>query len=65
MESGGHGKVFVEYDKQAHETVAVKYIPRNKVDRQVRREVLNFSRCQHPHIISFREVMHFTSNRFA
>lgn len=56
LDEGAVGEVFLEVDTRTNENVAVKYIPRNRVTYHVRREVLNFSACQHPQIISFREV---------
>lgn len=56
LDIGAVGEVYLELDTRTNEQVAVKYIPRNRVDHRVRREVLNFSACQHSQIISFREV---------
>lgn len=57
LDVGAVGEVYLELDTRTNENVAVKYIPRNRVTYHVSREVLNFSACQHPQIISFREVM--------
>ena len=56
LDAGGSGDVYLEEDIRSKEMVAVKYIPRDRINRHVKREILNFTLCQHPKIISFREV---------
>ncbi|KAM1789468.1 hypothetical protein ACFX11_039614 [Malus domestica] len=45
-------------DRQTRELVAVRYIERgNKIDENVRREIINHRSLRHPNIIRFKEVI--------
>jgi len=54
---GAYGEVHRVKDKRSQEIVAIKTIPRTAVDRFVIEEVQNLSKCHHPQIIQFREVI--------
>ncbi|KAH9301380.1 hypothetical protein KI387_012963 [Taxus chinensis] len=56
--SGNFGVARLMRDKQTKELVAVKYIERGeKIDENVRREIINHRSLRHPNIVRFREVI--------
>ncbi|XP_050127211.1 serine/threonine-protein kinase SRK2I-like isoform X1 [Malus sylvestris] len=56
--SGNFGVARLMTDRQTRELVAVKYIERgNKIDENVRREIINHRSLRHPNIIRFKEVI--------
>ncbi|KAG6498274.1 hypothetical protein ZIOFF_046186 [Zingiber officinale] len=56
--SGNFGIARLMRDKQTKELVAVKYIERGeKIDENVKREIINHRLLRHPNIIRFREVI--------
>ncbi|TQE01982.1 hypothetical protein C1H46_012416 [Malus baccata] len=58
--SGNFGVARLMTDRQTRELVAVKYIERgNKIDENVRREIINHRSLRHPNIIRFKEARFF------
>ncbi|XP_068467388.1 serine/threonine-protein kinase SRK2I-like isoform X4 [Phaseolus vulgaris] len=56
--SGNFGVARLMRDKQTQELVAVKYIERgDKIDQNVKREIINHRSLRHPNIIRFKEVI--------
>lgn len=56
--SGNFGVARLLRDKQTRELVAVKYIERgDKIDENVKREIINHRSLRHPNIVRFREVI--------
>ncbi|XP_035548033.1 serine/threonine-protein kinase SRK2I-like isoform X1 [Juglans regia] len=56
--SGSFGVARLMRDKQTKELVAVKYIERgDKIDENVRREIINHRSLRHPNIVQFKEVI--------
>ncbi|XP_014520853.1 serine/threonine-protein kinase SRK2E [Vigna radiata var. radiata] len=56
--SGNFGVARLMRDKQTQELVAVKYIERGeKIDQNVKREIINHRSLRHPNIIGFKEVI--------
>ncbi|XP_074564243.1 serine/threonine-protein kinase SAPK10-like [Curcuma longa] len=56
--SGNFGVARLMRDKQTKELVAVKYIERGeKIDENVKREIINHRSLRHPNIIRFKEVI--------
>ncbi|XP_074566349.1 serine/threonine-protein kinase SAPK10 [Curcuma longa] len=56
--SGNFGIAKLMRDKQTKELVAVKYIERGeKIDENVKREIINHRSLRHPNIIRFKEVI--------
>ena len=57
LSSGAYGCVWRCDDITTGEKVAVKFISRerNKIDRNVEREIINHSMLEHPHIIQFHQ----------
>ncbi|GAB2282563.1 Serine/threonine-protein kinase srk2i [Dionaea muscipula] len=56
--SGNFGVARLMRDKVSKELVAVKYIERgDKIDENVRREIVNHRSLRHPNIIRFKEVI--------
>ncbi|XP_057966544.1 serine/threonine-protein kinase SRK2E [Malania oleifera] len=56
--SGNFGVARLMRDKQTGELVAVKYIERGeKIDENVRREIINHRSLRHPNIVRFKEVI--------
>ncbi|KAG4993453.1 hypothetical protein JHK82_030189 [Glycine max] len=54
--SGNFGVARLMRDKQTQELVAVKYIERgDKIDENVKREIINHRSLRHPNIIRFKE----------
>ncbi|WVZ23875.1 hypothetical protein V8G54_002419 [Vigna mungo] len=55
--SGNFGVARLMQDKQTKELVAVKYIERgDKIDENVKREIINHRSLRHPNIVRFKEV---------
>ena len=56
LSSGAYGYVWLCLEVDTNEHVAIKFISRekNKIDRQVEREIINHSILEHPHIIQFK-----------
>ncbi|KAL1338945.1 hypothetical protein HN51_033534 [Arachis hypogaea] len=56
--SGNFGVARLMRDKHTNELVAVKYIERgDKIDENVRREIINHRSLRHPNIVRFKEVI--------
>ncbi|XP_038887637.1 serine/threonine-protein kinase SRK2E isoform X1 [Benincasa hispida] len=56
--SGNFGIARLMRDKQTGELVAVKYIERGeKIDANVKREIINHRSLRHPNIVRFKEVI--------
>lgn len=56
--SGNFGVARLARDKKTRELVAVKYIERGqKIDENVRREIINHRSLRHPNIVRFKEVL--------
>ncbi|XP_027192514.1 serine/threonine-protein kinase SRK2I-like [Cicer arietinum] len=56
--SGNFGVARLMQDKQTKELVAVKYIERgDKIDGNVKREIINHRSLRHPNIVRFKEVI--------
>ncbi|PPR98762.1 hypothetical protein GOBAR_AA21915 [Gossypium barbadense] len=56
--SGNFGVARLMRDKITRELVAVKYIERgDKIDENVRREIINHRSLRHPNIVRFKEVI--------
>ncbi|KAF7828757.1 serine/threonine-protein kinase SRK2I [Senna tora] len=56
--SGNFGVARLMRDKQTKELVAVKYIERgDKIDENVKREIINHRSLRHPNIVRFKEVI--------
>ncbi|XP_061363525.1 serine/threonine-protein kinase SRK2I [Gastrolobium bilobum] len=56
--SGNFGVARLMQDKQTRELVAVKYIERgDKIDENVKREIINHRSLRHPNIVRFKEVI--------
>ncbi|PSR87998.1 Serine/threonine-protein kinase [Actinidia chinensis var. chinensis] len=56
--SGNFGVARLMRDKQSKELVAVKYIERgDKIDENVKREIINHRSLRHPNIVRFKEVI--------
>ncbi|KAE9596639.1 hypothetical protein Lal_00007664 [Lupinus albus] len=56
--SGNFGVARLMRDKHTKELVAVKYIQRgDKIDENVKREIINHSSLRHPNIVRFKEVI--------
>ncbi|XP_051115087.1 serine/threonine-protein kinase SAPK10-like [Andrographis paniculata] len=56
--SGNFGVARLMRDKQTKELVAVKYIERGeKIDENVKREIINHRSLRHPNIVRFKEVI--------
>ncbi|KAF3435349.1 hypothetical protein FNV43_RR22438 [Rhamnella rubrinervis] len=56
--SGNFGVARLMRDKQTEELVAVKYIERGeKIDANVKREIINHRSLRHPNIVRFKEVI--------
>ncbi|KAJ7952915.1 Protein kinase superfamily protein [Quillaja saponaria] len=56
--SGNFGVARLMRDKQTKELVAVKYIERgDKIDENVKREIINHRSLRHPNIVKFKEVI--------
>ncbi|XP_031482692.1 serine/threonine-protein kinase SAPK10-like [Nymphaea colorata] len=56
--SGNFGIARLMRDKQSKELVAVKYIERGeKIDENVKREIINHRSLRHPNIVRFKEVI--------
>ncbi|TKY45720.1 Serine/threonine-protein kinase SRK2I [Spatholobus suberectus] len=56
--SGNFGVARLMRDKHTQELVAVKYIERgDKIDENVKREIINHRSLRHPNIIRFKEVI--------
>ncbi|OIV92890.1 hypothetical protein TanjilG_01024 [Lupinus angustifolius] len=56
--SGNFGIARLMRDKHTKELVAVKYIQRgDKIDENVKREIINHSSLRHPNIVRFKEVI--------
>ncbi|PKU79700.1 serine/threonine-protein kinase SAPK10 [Dendrobium catenatum] len=56
--AGNFGIARLMRDKQTMELVAVKYIERGeKIDENVRREIINHRSLRHPNIVRFKEVI--------
>ncbi|KAL3525725.1 hypothetical protein ACH5RR_014097 [Cinchona calisaya] len=56
--SGNFGVARLLMDKQTKELVAVKYIERgDKIDENVKREIINHRSLRHPNIVMFKEVI--------
>lgn len=56
--SGNFGVARLMRDKKTRELVAVKYIVRGeKIDENVKREIINHRSLRHPNIIRFKEVI--------
>ncbi|KAK7263089.1 hypothetical protein RJT34_30673 [Clitoria ternatea] len=56
--SGNFGVARLMQDKQTKELVAVKYIERgDKIDDNVKREIINHRSLRHPNIVRFKEVI--------
>ncbi|KAK7252847.1 hypothetical protein RIF29_37087 [Crotalaria pallida] len=56
--SGNFGVARLMRDKHSQELVAVKYIQRgDKIDENVKREIINHSSLRHPNIVRFKEVI--------
>ncbi|CAJ1932795.1 unnamed protein product [Sphenostylis stenocarpa] len=56
--SGNFGVARLMKDKHTEELVAVKYIERgDKIDANVRREIINHRSLRHPNIVRFKEVI--------
>lgn len=56
--SGNFGVARLVRDKKTRELVAVKYIERGqKIDENVRREIINHRSLRHPNIVRFKEVL--------
>ncbi|XP_009138252.2 serine/threonine-protein kinase SRK2E isoform X2 [Brassica rapa] len=56
--SGNFGVARLMRDKQSNELVAVKYIERGeKIDENVKREIINHRSLRHPNIVRFKEVI--------
>lgn len=56
--SGNFGVARLLRDKKTRELVAVKYIGRGqKIDENVRREIINHRSLRHPNIVRFKEVL--------
>ncbi|CAN6460055.1 unnamed protein product [Victoria cruziana] len=56
--SGNFGIARLMRDKQSRELVAVKYIERGeKIDENVKREIINHRSLRHPNIVRFKEVI--------
>ncbi|XP_073059860.1 serine/threonine-protein kinase SRK2I-like [Primulina eburnea] len=63
--TGNFGVARLMRDKQTEELVAVKYIERgNKIDENVKREIINHRSLRHPNIVRFKEVI-LTPNHLA
>ena len=56
IDSGTYGRVILARNRRTSSEVAIKYIPREEINKYVRAEVLNLSMCRHPQIIQFREA---------
>lgn len=56
LSSGAYGCVWCCHDLATNEKVAIKFISRerNRIDRNVEREIINHSKLEHPHVIQFR-----------
>ncbi|KAF3781334.1 Serine/threonine-protein kinase [Nymphaea thermarum] len=58
--SGNFGIARLMRDKQSKELVAVKYIERGeKIDENVKREIINHRSLRHPNIVRFKEARFF------
>ncbi|KOM29564.1 hypothetical protein LR48_Vigan727s002300 [Vigna angularis] len=58
--SGNFGVARLMQDKQTKELVAVKYIERgDKIDENVKREIINHRSLRHPNIVRFKEARFF------
>uniref|UniRef100_A0A7N0T0A1 non-specific serine/threonine protein kinase n=2 Tax=Kalanchoe fedtschenkoi TaxID=63787 RepID=A0A7N0T0A1_KALFE len=56
--SGNFGVARLMRDKETGELVAVKYIERGeKIDENVKREIINHRSLRHPNIVKFKEVI--------
>ncbi|XP_040999218.1 serine/threonine-protein kinase SAPK10-like isoform X1 [Juglans microcarpa x Juglans regia] len=56
--SGNFGVARLMRDKHTRELVAVKYIERgDKIDENVKREIINHRSLRHPNIVRFKEVI--------
>ncbi|KAK7346517.1 hypothetical protein VNO80_21038 [Phaseolus coccineus] len=56
--AGNFGVARLMQDKQTKELVAVKYIERgDKIDENVKREIINHRSLRHPNIVRFKEVI--------
>lgn len=56
--SGNFGVARLMRDKHTNQLVAVKYIERgDKIDENVRREIINHRSLRHPNIVRFKEVI--------
>ncbi|XP_022876183.1 serine/threonine-protein kinase SRK2E [Olea europaea var. sylvestris] len=56
--SGNFGVARLMRDRQTNELVAVKYIERGeKIDENVKREIINHRSLRHPNIVRFKEVI--------
>ncbi|CAL0312790.1 hypothetical protein TanjilG_06166 [Lupinus angustifolius] len=56
--SGNFGVARLMQDKHTKELVAVKYIERgDKIDENVKREIINHRSLRHPNIVRFKEVI--------
>ncbi|MED6150294.1 Serine/threonine-protein kinase srk2e [Stylosanthes scabra] len=56
--SGNFGVARLMRDKHTNDLVAVKYIERgDKIDENVRREIINHRSLRHPNIVRFKEVI--------
>eukprot|EP00252_Welwitschia_mirabilis_P021106 TRINITY_DN530_c0_g1_i1.p1 TRINITY_DN530_c0_g1~~TRINITY_DN530_c0_g1_i1.p1 ORF type:complete len:360 (-),score=69.65 TRINITY_DN530_c0_g1_i1:604-1683(-) len=56
--SGNFGVARLMRDRQTRDLVAVKYIERGeKIDENVRREIINHRSLRHPNIVRFKEVI--------
>ncbi|CAN4112265.1 unnamed protein product [Withania somnifera] len=58
--SGNFGVARLMRDRQTNELVAVKYIERGeKIDENVKREIINHRSLRHPNIVRFKEARFF------
>lgn len=62
--AGSYGTTFLEREPKTGELVAVKYLRREEVTPEVRREILNHRRLTHPNIILFKRL-HLTATHVA
>ena len=56
LSSGAYGFVWLCLEVKTGQQVAIKFISRerNKIDKNVEREIINHSMLEHPHIIQFK-----------
>ena len=56
LSAGAYGFVWLCLEVKTGQQVAIKFISRerNKIDKNVEREIINHSMLEHPHIIQFK-----------